>query len=86
MSAGFDAHRNDPLAGICLSSECYNWMTQRASWSSADHHARGRIVSLLEGGYNLRALPECIAKHPHGAVGLSHQAGEILNAFFPRET
>ncbi|MDZ7736464.1 MAG: hypothetical protein U5P41_10445 [Gammaproteobacteria bacterium] len=62
ISAGFDAHRNDPLAGICLSSECYNWMTQRVM-ELADHHARGRIVSLLEGGYNLRALPECIAKH-----------------------
>lgn len=62
ISAGFDAHRDDPLAGICLSSEFYHWMTQRAM-ELADHHAGGRIISLLEGGYNLRALPECIAHH-----------------------
>jgi len=62
ISAGFDAHRDDPLAGLCLSSECYNWMTQRVM-ELADHHAGGRVISLLEGGYNLQALPECIGRH-----------------------
>lgn len=62
ISAGFDAHRDDPLAGICLSSECYRWMTQRVM-ECAESHAGGRIISLLEGGYNLHALPECIANH-----------------------
>lgn len=62
VSAGFDAHRDDPLAGIRLSSDMYHWMTQRVM-ELAELHAGGRIISLLEGGYNLQALPECIAKH-----------------------
>lgn len=62
ISAGFDAHCDDPLAGVCLSSECYGWMTQRLM-EAADHYAAGRIISLLEGGYDLRALPQCIGQH-----------------------
>ncbi len=62
ISAGFDAHRDDPLAGINLSSEFYGWMTQRLM-EAADHHAGGRIISLLEGGYDLNALPACIVRH-----------------------
>ena len=62
ISAGFDAHRDDPLAGICLSSDIYRWMTQRVM-ECADHHSHGRIISLLEGGYDLHALPESIANH-----------------------
>lgn len=62
ISAGFDAHRDDPLAGICLSSAMYRWMTQRVM-ECAEHHCHNRIVSLLEGGYDLHALPESIANH-----------------------
>ena len=62
VNAGFDAHRDDPLAGICLSSAFYHWMTQRVM-ELADQHAGGRIISLLEGGYNLKALPESIGQH-----------------------
>lgn len=62
VSAGFDAHHDDPLAGICLSSDAYQWLTQRVM-ELADHHAGGRVISLLEGGYDLQALPVCIAKH-----------------------
>lgn len=62
VSAGFDAHRSDPLAGVSLSTEFYGWMTQRIM-ETADHHAGGRLLSLLEGGYDLQALPHCIAAH-----------------------
>lgn len=62
ISAGFDAHRDDPLADVHLSSGFYGWMTRRLM-EAADAHAGGRIISLLEGGYNLCALPECIAIH-----------------------
>lgn len=62
ISAGFDAHADDPLAGLNLSSGFFGWMTARAI-EIADRHAGGRIVSLLEGGYNLKALPESIAAH-----------------------
>ncbi len=62
ISAGFDAHIDDPLAHICLSTEFYNWMTWRLM-EAAEKHCQGRIVSVLEGGYNLSALPLCVAEH-----------------------
>jgi acetoin utilization deacetylase AcuC-like enzyme len=69
VSAGFDAHRDDPLAQIELSTAFYGWMTERIL-ESADPHAGGRIVSVLEGGYNLKRLPECVAMHLQGLGGL----------------
>jgi acetoin utilization deacetylase AcuC-like enzyme len=62
ISAGFDAHRLDPLAQINLSETIFAWMTQRMM-EIADKHAHGRLISLLEGGYNLHALPRCIEQH-----------------------
>jgi acetoin utilization deacetylase AcuC-like enzyme len=69
VSAGFDAHRNDPLADLRLGSEDYAWITQRLV-SLADAHAEGRLVSSLEGGYNLLALATSVAAH----------VGELLEA------
>lgn len=69
LSAGFDAHRRDPLAPIELETESYAWMT-RWVLELAGHHAGGRLVSLLEGGYDLHALGECVALH----VGLLCEA------------
>ncbi len=68
LSAGFDAHRDDPLAQIELSTAFYGWMTERML-EAADQHAGGRIVSVLEGGYNLQRLPECVAVHMQGLGG-----------------
>ena len=62
ISAGFDAHKSDPLAQICLSTDCFGWMTRQMTELAA-RHAHGRLISLLEGGYNLQALPLCIAEH-----------------------
>jgi len=62
ISAGFDAHKEDPLAHICLSTEFYGWMSERMM-EVAVQYASGRLISLLEGGYNLNILPLCIAKH-----------------------
>ena len=62
VSAGFDAHRDDPLGQINLSTEFFGWMTRRLM-EKADKHCNGRLVSLLEGGYNLHTLPLCIAEH-----------------------
>jgi len=62
LSAGFDAHADDPLAGIALSTQGFRWMSERVM-EVADRHAGGRLISLLEGGYSLRALPECVAAH-----------------------
>jgi acetoin utilization deacetylase AcuC-like enzyme len=62
VSAGFDAHRNDPLADIRLGHEDYAWITQRLV-TLADLHADGRLVSTLEGGYDLGALATSAAAH-----------------------
>ena len=62
VSAGFDAHRRDPLAQLELEADDYAWLT-RELVSIADRHANGRIVSLLEGGYDLQALRECSVAH-----------------------
>jgi acetoin utilization deacetylase AcuC-like enzyme len=62
VSAGFDAHRNDPLADIRLGSEDYAWITERLV-ALADTHAGGRLVSSLEGGYDLAALAASSSAH-----------------------
>ena len=62
ISAGFDAHYRDPLANINLEEEDFAWATQKIM-DVADQHADGRIVSLLEGGYDLQALGNSAAAH-----------------------
>ncbi|MGZ3180953.1 MAG: histone deacetylase family protein [Telluria sp.] len=62
VSAGFDAHRDDDLGGMTLVEADYAWMT-RAIMDVAREHAQGRIVSCLEGGYNLSALGRSVAAH-----------------------
>jgi acetoin utilization deacetylase AcuC-like enzyme len=62
ISAGFDAHRDDPLAHIHLSEACFETMTQRLV-ELAEVHCGGRVVSALEGGYNLRALGRSVVRH-----------------------
>ena len=62
LSAGFDAHRADPLASINLSTSFFQWMTGRMM-ELADKTAGGRLLSLLEGGYHRDYLPRCVAAH-----------------------
>jgi acetoin utilization deacetylase AcuC-like enzyme len=62
ISAGFDAHREDDLGQLGLVEADYAWMTGKLM-EVADRHARGRIVSTLEGGYNLSALARSVAAH-----------------------
>jgi acetoin utilization deacetylase AcuC-like enzyme len=62
VSAGFDAHREDPLAYLELEDEDYAWVTRRIA-EVADGYADGRIVSTLEGGYNTEALGRCVVEH-----------------------
>ena len=62
ISAGFDAHKRDPLAGINLESEDYYTLTQNIV-EIAKRHSNGRVISFLEGGYDLQALSECIEAH-----------------------
>jgi acetoin utilization deacetylase AcuC-like enzyme len=62
ISAGFDAHREDLLGGLALEDDDYAWMT-RQLLQVAKQHADGRIVSMLEGGYNLAALGRSAVAH-----------------------
>lgn len=62
ISAGFDADARDPLAQLQLVPADYAWMTQRLC-ELADRHADGRVVSALEGGYDVDALREDVAAH-----------------------
>ena len=62
ISAGFDAHHRDPLAEINLTEDDFDWATGQLM-ESASRHANGRLVSLLEGGYDLQGLAFSVAAH-----------------------
>jgi acetoin utilization deacetylase AcuC-like enzyme len=68
ISAGFDAHRLDPLAGLGLTGADYAWVTRRLVGVAA-RHAEGRVVSSLEGGYSLAALRESTLAHVNALAG-----------------
>jgi acetoin utilization deacetylase AcuC-like enzyme len=68
ISAGFDAHRRDPLANINLDADDFGWVTRKlmdVAYSSAG----GRVVSVLEGGYDLQGLKESVAAHVTALMG-----------------
>ena len=62
ISAGFDAHRDDPLANLNWVEDDFAWLT-REICAIADECCSGRVVSTLEGGYNLDALGASVAAH-----------------------
>jgi acetoin utilization deacetylase AcuC-like enzyme len=62
ISAGFDAHRDDPLANLALTEADFGWIT-RELCAVANRHCLGRVVSSLEGGYDLDALGASAAAH-----------------------
>jgi acetoin utilization deacetylase AcuC-like enzyme len=68
VSAGFDAHRNDPLGSVELDEGDFGWATRRLM-EVADKHAGGRIVSVLEGGYDLTGLGRSVAAHVDALMG-----------------
>ncbi|MBS0529098.1 MAG: histone deacetylase family protein [Proteobacteria bacterium] len=68
ISAGFDAHRRDPLASLNLDASDFGWVTRKLM-DAADASAGGRIVSVLEGGYDLQGLQESVAEHVTALMG-----------------
>ncbi len=62
ISAGFDAHRDDDMAALALVEDDYVWVTRQIK-DVAAQHAEGRIISCLEGGYNLGALARSVTMH-----------------------
>ena len=71
VSAGFDAHREDPLAGLKLEDEDFLWLGQFIL-DQAEALCIGRIVSMLEGGYNTRALARSVAAYLQGIGKFTH--------------
>ena len=68
ISAGFDAHKDDPLAYLKLTEDDYRWVTAEIM-KLADEFSKGRIVSALEGGYNLDALGRSVTEHIRVLMG-----------------
>ncbi|MBN42986.1 MAG: acetoin utilization protein [Alphaproteobacteria bacterium] len=68
VSAGFDAHQSDPLAQLALETEDFAWATDKLL-RVAEKNCGGRLVSTLEGGYDLTALGESVAAHVRVLVG-----------------
>ena len=62
LSAGFDSHRDDPLAKLNWTEEDFGWLTEKFC-DIADQYAQGRILSVLEGGYNINALTASVRAH-----------------------
>ena len=69
ISAGFDAHRRDPLASLELDASDFGWVTRKLM-DAAHASAGGRIVSVLEGGYDLQGLQESVAEHVTALMGV----------------
>jgi acetoin utilization deacetylase AcuC-like enzyme len=69
ISAGFDAHRRDPLGGLQLVEEDFGWATEELG-KIAHKHSKGRIVSMLEGGYDLEGLSKSVGVHVHRLMSL----------------
>ncbi|HWX82219.1 MAG TPA: histone deacetylase family protein, partial [Xanthobacteraceae bacterium] len=68
ISAGFDAHYRDPLASLNLNAEDFGWVTRKLM-DVAEKSAGGRVVSVLEGGYDLQGLKESVATHVTALMG-----------------
>ena len=69
ISAGFDAHRDDDLGQMGLVEADYAWITQQIK-AVAKQYSKGRIVSCLEGGYNLDALGRSVEAHVRALAGV----------------
>ena len=72
ISAGFDAHRDDPLAQLKWTEQDFAWLTRQLHELSLRTACQGKIVSLLEGGYNLKALALSVEAHVRGLMADHH--------------
>jgi acetoin utilization deacetylase AcuC-like enzyme len=69
ISAGFDAHYRDPLASLNLKADDFGWVTRKLM-DQAEASSGGRLVSVLEGGYDLQGLKESVAAHVTALMGV----------------
>lgn len=80
ISSGFDAHVDDDMADMRLSTEGFSWLMERIM-EIGDRYAQGRIISVLEGGYSLERLPELIANHVN--ILLNHELPKEASGSLP---
>ncbi len=73
MSAGFDAHQDDDMSYVSLTDADFRWIIEEIV-RIADAHAAGRVVSALEGGYEIHSLARCVETHIRVLMGLQHPA------------
>jgi acetoin utilization deacetylase AcuC-like enzyme len=69
VSAGFDAHRDDDMSYVCLSDADFRWVAEQIVHAAEDS-AQGRIISVLEGGYEIHSLARCVETHMRVLMGL----------------
>lgn len=69
ISCGFDAHASDPMAYLLLQVKDFVWATKELM-AVADDCCEGRVVSVLEGGYDIRALAGCTVAHVRALMGV----------------
>jgi acetoin utilization deacetylase AcuC-like enzyme len=67
ISAGFDSRQGDPLGGFLLTDGDFSELTT-VMRGIADKHANGRLISILEGGYNLSGLTQAVYAHAHSLL------------------
>ena len=72
VSAGFDAHESDDMSDMKLSTQGFTWIME-AVLELADRYAKGRIISVLEGGYSIGMLPELIQNHVKILLGMESE-------------
>ena len=70
VSAGFDAHQDDEMSHVALTDADYRWVSEQIAGLAADF-AGGRVVSVLEGGYELNSLARCVDSHIRALMGLT---------------
>lgn len=68
VSAGFDAHRDDDMGNLGLVESDYEWVTQQIM-AVARQHCQGKVISCLEGGYEMSALARSVAAHVKVLIG-----------------
>lgn len=69
VSAGFDAHRDDEMSHVSLTDGDFRWVAE-AIMKVAQRHAQGRVISALEGGYEIHSLARCVEAHVRVLMGL----------------
>jgi acetoin utilization deacetylase AcuC-like enzyme len=75
ISAGYDAHKEDPFRMLCFCDDTYHWFGSRLA-ALAEEICNGRLVFVLEGGYNVDAIGRSVVQTMKGVLGMAGVSGE----------